>query len=170
MKSFSMSNLPSPLDLSSHFLLLVLSSVSNLPPNPGNRGQGRRGLSLALLFSSNAPPHFLQYPPRYYSLSILSCCIFTTFSGSFPSAFMYQQNGKSLFYLKKKNLLGFRPPLVDSRCLCLADFLTAHCLTLLFHSIQFTSHPLSSVSIRLPCSRCKEHLSRAQLKVSCVLK
>lgn len=97
-KSFSMSNLPSPLDLSSHFLLLVLSSVSNLLPNPGNKGQGRRGLSLALLFSSSCPPHFLQYPPRYYSLSIPSCCIFTIFSGSFPSPFICKQNDKSLFY------------------------------------------------------------------------
>lgn len=97
-----MSNLPSPLDLSSHFLLLVLSSVSNLLPNPGNKGQGRRGLSLALLFSSSCPPHFLQYPPRYYSLSIPSCCIFTIFSGSFPSPFICKQNDKSLFYPQKK--------------------------------------------------------------------
>lgn len=44
----------------------------------------------------------LQHPPRYYSLNTPFCCIFTTFSGSFPSAFIYKQNAKSLFYLKKK--------------------------------------------------------------------
>ena len=50
----------------------------------------------------------LQQPPRYYPLNIPFCCIFTTFSGSFPLAFIYKQNAKSLFYLKekKKNLLG----------------------------------------------------------------
>lgn len=118
----------------------------------------------------------LQHPPRYYSLNTPFCCIFTTFSGSFPSAFIYKQNAKSLFYLKKKkesswisfssgrDLCIFSPVMFSVLPPC------RQLLTTPLTALQFTPHPLSSVSTPPLCSQCTEHVSRAQLKVSFILK
>lgn len=113
MRSFSMSNLPNPLDLSSHFLLLILPSVSNLPLNPGNKGQGRRcpffGPSLYFWpISSNIPQVIIP--------SILPSVVSSPPSVA-PSPQPLSINKMlNLFSIlrKKKNLLGSLSPLVGT--------------------------------------------------------
>lgn len=100
--------------------LLHTPSISNLAAIVGK--------AASFLFSSVVlMTPLLRHPLRYYLLLCPFFCICTIFAGSFPSAFMYKQNDKSLSMLgeKETSLICFSSgvwplqlfsPLTSSKC------------------------------------------------------